>query len=77
MTWEAHNNHVDKVEKDKSKNNSKSICPRDLKFFLELHTNDPKEPLIFLAEEIIISRDIKFFWKNHNNHDRFLDGKVC
>ena len=38
------------MEKDKSKNNSKSICPRDLKNFLELHTNDPKEPLIFLAE---------------------------
>ena len=49
------------MEKDKSKNNSKSICPRDLKIFLELHTNDPKEPLIFLAEEIIISLDIKFF----------------
>ena len=54
------NNHVDKVEKDKSKNNSKSICPRDLKNFLELHTNDPKEALIFLAEEINISLDIKF-----------------
>ena len=77
MTWEAHNNHIDKVEKDKSKNNSKSICPRDFKKILELHTNDPKEPLIFLAEEIIISLVIKFFWKNRNNHDRFLDGKVC
>ena len=77
MTWEAHNNHVDKVEKDKSKNNLKSICPRDLKIFLELHTNDPKEPLIFLAEEIIISLVINFFWKNRNNHARFLDGKVC
>ena len=31
MTGDAHNNHVAKVEKDKSKNNSKSICPRDLK----------------------------------------------
>ena len=77
MTWEAHNNHIDKVEKDKSKNNSKSICPRDLKNFLELHTNDPKEPLIFLAEEIIISLVINFFWKNRNHHNRFLDGKVC
>ena len=77
MTWEAHNNHVDKVEKDKSENNWKSICPRDLQIFLELHTNDPKEPLIFLAEEINISLDIKFCLKNHNNHDRFLDGKVC
>ena len=47
--------------KVKSKNNSKSICPRDLKIFLELHTNDPKEPLIFLAEEIIISLVINFF----------------
>ena len=51
------------MEKDKSKNNSKSICPRDHKFFLELHTNDPKEPLIFLAEEIIISLDIIFFFE--------------
>ena len=49
------------MEKDKSKNNSKSICPRDLNFFLELHTNDPKEPLKFLAEEIIISLVINFF----------------
>ena len=65
------------MEKDKSKNNPKSIWPRDIKIFLKLHTNDPKEPLIFLAEEIIISRDINFFGKNHNNHDRFLDGKVC
>ena len=58
MTGDAHNNHVAKVEKDKSKNNSKSICPRHLKFFLELHTNDPKLPLRFQAEEIIISFDI-------------------
>ena len=59
MTGDAHNNHVGKVEKDKNKNNSKSICPWDLKMFLELHTNDPKLPLIFLAEVIIISLDIK------------------
>ena len=50
------------MEKDKSKNNSKIICPRDLKIFLELHTNDPKEPLVFLAEEIIISLVINFFF---------------
>ena len=75
MTWEAHNNHVDKVEKDKSKNNSKSICPRDLKKFLELHTNDPKEPLIFLAEEIIISLVIKNFWKIVITTTGFLMGK--
>ena len=75
MTWEAHNNHVDKVEKDKSKNNSKSICPRDLKIFLELHTNDPKEPLIFLAEEIIISLDIEFFEKIVITTTDFLMGK--
>ena len=63
------------MEKDKSKNNSKSICPRDLKFFLELHTNDPKEPLIFLAEEIIISLDIKFFEKIVITTTGFLMGK--
>ena len=63
MTWEAHNNHIHKVEKVKSKNNSKSICPSELQIFLELHTNDPKEPLIFRAEEIIISLVIIFFLK--------------
>ena len=46
------------ILKVKSKNSSKSICPRDLNFFLELHTNDPKLPLRFQAEEIIISFDI-------------------
>ena len=59
MTGDAHNNHVGKVEKVISENNSKNICPRHLKFFLELHTNDPKLPLRFQAEEIIISFDLK------------------
>ena len=34
------------------KNNSKSICPRDLKFFWELHTNDPQMPLKFCYPEV-------------------------
>ena len=58
MTGHCHNNHVGKVEKVIIKNNSKSISPRDLKCFLELHTNDPKLPLRFQAKEIIISFDI-------------------
>ena len=58
MTGGAHNNHVGKVEKVIIKNNSKSISPRHLKFFLELHTNDPKLPLRFQVKEIIISFDI-------------------
>ena len=74
MPGDAHNNHVAKVEKVKL---TQSICPRHLKFLLELHTNDPKLPLRFQAEEIIISVDILKNLKNHNNHDRFLDGKVC
>ena len=64
-----------KWKKIKVKTTQKVFVLETSKFFLELHTNDPKEPLIFLAEEIIISRDINFFEKIIITTTGFLMGK--